>query len=113
MTDLKKSVADGKTLLINTLSAYETNWSATWNSENASWANIRDMITITATSRYNSGRTQGQTDVTSSPNSYSLYTAVQYSSYGTSRYNAGVTAGKASLTSLSSSFNACTSCDTI
>lgn len=101
MSDLKKSVADGKTLLINALSVYETNWSATWNSETAAWGNIRDMINITSTNRYNTGystgRAQGQADIINSPNSYSLYTATQYSSYGTSQYNAGVAAKQQNL----------------
>lgn len=58
---------------------------------------LESTISTLATNRYNAGRSQGRSDVTSSPNSYSLYTSAQYNSYGTSRYNAGVAAGKATL----------------
>ena len=41
---------------------------------------------------YSAGRTQGRSDVTNSPNSYSLYTKSQYDANYTGGYNAGVTA---------------------
>lgn len=43
-------------------------------------------------SGYSAGRTQGRSDVTNSPNSYSLYTKAQYDANYTGGYNAGVTA---------------------
>ena len=41
----------------------------------------------------------GQSDITSNPNDYNLYTSTQYTTYGTQRYNAGYSAGKSATKS--------------
>ena len=48
--------------------------------------------TLDSRPSYNSGRSQGQSDVTSSPNSYSLYTKAQYDANYSSGWNNGVSA---------------------
>ncbi len=45
------------------------------------------------TNKYNSGRTQGRSDVTGSPNSYSLYTKSQYDANYSNGYNSGYSNG--------------------
>lgn len=48
-----------------------------------------------ASANWQNGRAQGRSDVTSSPNSYGLYTKAQYNANHTAGYNAGVTAADA------------------
>ena len=45
-------------------------------------------------SGYSSGRTQGRSDVTGSPNSYSLYTKAQYDANWSGGYNSGRSQGQ-------------------
>lgn len=55
---LKKSVADGKELLLSTIGAY---WDRSgWTSSNTAWGNLKDMINIVANLRYNEGFAAGE-----------------------------------------------------
>ena len=87
LNDTKKSVSDGKSSIASAI----TNNGVTTASD-ATFATLASSVQALATNRYNVGRTQGRSDVTGSPNSYSLYTKSQYDSNYTSGYNAGVSA---------------------
>ena len=57
----------------------------------ATFETLTTKVQELATNRYDVGRSQGRSDVTSSPNSYGLYTGDQYNA----NYNNGYNAGKA------------------
>ena len=84
LDETKKSVADGKKLVATSISDQ-----GVATASDATFQIIADNIGDVGSNKYNSGRTQGRSDVTSSPNTYNLYTKSQYDA----NYNAGVSAG--------------------
>ena len=83
MGELKKSVSDGKKKVASAITAQGVSTAA-----DATFDTMAANITAAGTARYNAGRTQGRKDVTSSPNTYNLYTKAQYDA----NYSKGVTA---------------------
>ncbi len=82
-TALGKSVSDGKKKVAGAITAQGVSTAA-----DATFDTMAANITAAGTARYNAGRTQGRKDVTSSPNTYNLYTKAQYDA----NYSKGVTA---------------------
>ncbi len=82
-TALGKSVSDGKAKVAGAITAQGVSTAA-----DATFDTMAANITAAGTARYNAGRTQGRKDVTSSPNTYNLYTKAQYDA----NYSKGVTA---------------------
>ena len=82
-----KSVSDGKKTVASAITAQGVNTAA-----DAEFATMAENICTAGANKYNSGRTQGRSDVTGSPNSYSLYTKSQYDANYNSGYNNGASA---------------------
>lgn len=85
MNELKKSVSDGKSSIASAITAQ-----GVATASDATFNTMAENITKISTGKYNEGRTQGQTDVITLPNSYNLYTKDQYDANYTSGYNNGV-----------------------
>ncbi len=88
LDETKKSVADGKKLVATSISNQ-----GVATASDATFQVMADNIGTVGTNKYDSGRTQGRSDVTSSPNSYSLYTKSQYDANYTNGYNSGAATG--------------------
>lgn len=87
MDELKKFVGDGKSKVASAITAQGVSTAA-----DATFDTMAANVTKAGTVRYNAGRTQGRNDVTSSPNSYNLYTKGQYDQNYSNGYSNGVTA---------------------
>lgn len=91
---------------VNTSSASYTSGRTQGQSDVTSSPNTYSLYTQTQyDANYTSGRTQGQTDVTSSPNTYSLYTKDQYDASYNSGYSAGVSSLSGSVSTSCSLYN--------
>lgn len=78
-----KSVSDGKKTVASAITAQGVSTAA-----DAEFATMAANIGSVGTNKYSAGRRQGRSDVTSSPNSYGLYTKSQYdSNYSTGQAN--------------------------
>lgn len=83
-----KSASDGKKTVASAITAQGVSTAA-----DAEFATMATNIGSVGTNKYNSGRTQGRSDVTGSPNSYSLYTKSQYDANYSNGYNSGYSNG--------------------
>lgn len=78
-----KSVSDGKKTVASAITAQGVSTAV-----DAEFATMAANIGSVGTNKYSAGRRQGRSDVTSSPNSYGLYTKSQYdSNYSTGQAN--------------------------
>ena len=78
--------------LINKIKGVANRGTLNWSGSNTTYtvsAGYYTGGTLDSRPSYNNGRTQGQTDVKNSPNSYGLYTKSQYDSNWNNGYNAG------------------------
>lgn len=89
--------------IIGVVNRGQLNWSGSNTTKNVD-SGWYSGGTLDSRPSFNSGRTQGQTDVKNSPNSYGLYSKAQYDA----NYNSGVTAGKNSIKVKSGTVNCST-----
>ena len=76
-----------------TKAQYDANYSSGWNNG----VTAADNRANPGCANWNAGRSQGQSDVTGSPNSYGLYTKSQYDGNWNNGYNSGYSAGRTSV----------------
>lgn len=83
---------------VNTSSASYTSGRSQGQSDVTSDPNTYTLYTKTQMdANYNSGRTQGRTDVENSPNTYGLYSYNDYIGYGNTQYSSGRSQGQADV----------------